>query len=235
MFELDGEIRFSLIGNSIDSINHAIDLLAYEKDVYEPSRYKRAILSISHSIELLFKERLRIIHPSLMWENVDTYPDIGSRTVSIERSFLRLQKIGGLFFGEKDEQLVKSLKRIRNTIEHYSWSIKKEEADYIVGESLSFAIFFAENHLEEEIFGYQEIRHGRLQDLMASNIHFSQAYEYRNSKEYKAKLEKATKCELCKSLLISIETQMCSKCGHYNHRSLERTANFDSFDDDIPF
>ena len=43
-------IWFDLMQNAIDSIEHAIDLLAYGDELDQSTKYKRAILSISHAI-----------------------------------------------------------------------------------------------------------------------------------------------------------------------------------------
>jgi hypothetical protein len=38
----------------------------------------------AHSIELLPKEKLRQVNPAFVWENVDKYPSLGARTVTVD-------------------------------------------------------------------------------------------------------------------------------------------------------
>lgn len=200
----------------------------------EPStKYKRAILAVAHAIELLLKERLRRIHPSLIWENVDNFPDLGAKTVSLDKAITRLKRIGGLEFSEKDEKLIRSIKRTRNAIEHYSWSIASQEAEYIIGTSLSLAIFFSETHLRHTIMGYGEVTEGMFSDLLASNPHFAQAHSYRQSEEYKKHVKSKAECAFCKSLVESNQ-EACPKCGHWNLLIGDGWLEFDP-DDDEPF
>lgn len=69
-------IEFTLVQNALDSIERAVELLAWQEVTNEGSRLKQAILLTAHATELLLKERLRRIHPSLVWENVDKYPNL---------------------------------------------------------------------------------------------------------------------------------------------------------------
>ena len=131
MVEKDGEntkIRLNLAQNAIDSINRAIELIAWQEEPDEAKRLKQAVLSVAHGVELLLKERLRLVHPSLIWENVDKYPSTSARTVGVEIAVTRLKNIGGLTFSDADILLIRSLRDTRNAIEHYSWSTTSKEA-----------------------------------------------------------------------------------------------------------
>ncbi|MBB3063289.1 hypothetical protein [Microbulbifer rhizosphaerae] len=225
------KIEFDLLSNAIDSIDHAIDLLAYDQDLDRPTVSKRAIISLAHAIELLLKERLRQIHPSLIWENVDRYPDLDARTVTAESALRRLKQIGGLDFPEKDEQLLRSIRKTRNAIEHYKWSISSEEAEYITGASLNFATGFLKEYLGKDVLGYAEREGGLLQDLMDRNRSFALSYEKRRSEGKSSKEERC--CGFCKALLKTEDCGACPKCGHWNYFGYGGFRS--SFDDDIPF
>ncbi len=77
-------VEFNLLSNAADSIDSAIELIAWGNEKVEASRLKQSIQSIAHGIELLLKERLRRVHPALLWENVDKYPSLNARTVNSE-------------------------------------------------------------------------------------------------------------------------------------------------------
>jgi len=226
------EINFNLAENAEDSIQHAIDLLAYSKEIDESSRYKRSILSISQAIELLLKERLRQIHPSLIWDNVDKFPDLDGRTVTSEKAVFRLKRIGGLEFTTHEEKLLHSLKKTRNAIEHYVWSISKNEAEYIIGSTLSFAIIFAELHLNLDLIGFEAKRDGTLSDLLSANAHFKKSYNEKLSSCGVKQAALLDACGFC-SALIGSNDGACKKCGHWNTAYYENLD--DSFDDNPPF
>ncbi len=68
-------LKFSLVENALDSLEHANDDL-------QTGDYKRVILDLAHAAELLLKERLRIIHPAFVLSNIDKYPSQHAHTVN---------------------------------------------------------------------------------------------------------------------------------------------------------
>ena len=70
------KIEFDLLTNAADSISQAIELLAWRDEADEARRLKQAVLAVAHGVELLLKERLRQVHPVLIWENVDKFPSL---------------------------------------------------------------------------------------------------------------------------------------------------------------
>jgi hypothetical protein len=60
------QIEFDLIGNAIDSLTRAVELLAFEDVRFAQARLKHAIANAAHAIELLLKERLRRVSPALL-------------------------------------------------------------------------------------------------------------------------------------------------------------------------
>ncbi len=205
------QLEFGLYANAIDSIEYAVDCLAYARDLEPEKRYKRAILAIAQGIELLLKERLYRVHPSLIWESVDRFPDISARTVGLEGAVTRLNKIGGVSIDNDDLSLVRSLKKTRNAIEHYKWSIAQQQAECLVGKTLCFAIFFARTHLEYDLMGYEKNKDGSIHDLLDSNEAFASEYDRRESLENHS--DETLQCENCNSLIHCDESQSCPKCG----------------------
>lgn len=129
-------IELNLMENAVDSLDRSIDLLAWEEEPDQARRMKQAILSVAHGIELLLKARLRLIHPSLVWENVEKYPSLSARTVSIDSAIVRLMNIGGIEFSQQDVSLIRSLRDKRNAIEHFAWSISQPRATSSLGRRL---------------------------------------------------------------------------------------------------
>ncbi len=141
-------IQFDLLSNARDSLRQAIELLAW-KDIgpTDHARLKHAITSAAHSIELLLKERLRIVHPAFVWEKTDDYPKLDKRTITVDTAISRLRAIANVEISDEDEQSLKSLRTTRNAIEHYEWKTTQKEAKIILGNAISFALAFAAEHL----------------------------------------------------------------------------------------
>ena len=131
-----------------------MDLLAWDDSGDHRKKYKQAILHVAHGIELLLKEKLRRLHPSLIWENVDKYPNLNARTVSVEQAMTRLRNIGNIEISEADSSLIRSIRNTRNAIEHFRWETTKSEAIVIVGNGLGLCAHFAKIHLGHDVFGY---------------------------------------------------------------------------------
>ena len=226
-------ISFNLLENATDSLDSAVDLLAYHNELTEPTIHKRAILAISHGIELILKERLRRVHPALVWENVDKYPNLDARTVGSETAIKRLKNIGGVKFSYDDETLLKSMRKTRNAIEHYAWSLSGDEAEVIVGASLGFVAHFMKNELDYNWFGYAERESQMLSDLMSQNRAFARSYTRREHHAKSEDQEEREKCGVCRAVIRHADDGACPKCGHWNWFWSDSYG--DAFDDDMPF
>ena len=115
-------IHFDLVNNAQDSLKHAVQLLAWP-DTIIPNRYKQAILSVFHCAELLLKERLHLINPALVWENIDKYPFLSARTVAVDKAISRLASIGNINITKKDEEALKECRNLRNAIQHFKFDM----------------------------------------------------------------------------------------------------------------
>ncbi|WGI23648.1 hypothetical protein QEN58_09790 [Halomonas alkaliantarctica] len=210
------KIEFNLLGNAIDSIESAIELLAWRDEKDDAKRLKQAVLCIAHGVELLLKERLRLVHPSLVWENVDKYPGLSARTVTVDGALGRLQKIGGLDFQKEDRHLITSLRDTRNAIEHYSWSTTKSEAEKIVGNALGFAVHFARAELKHDFFGYHTRKDDTFEVLLEENFHFAKAFRDRYEQHPNAANTVKILCDFCHAQSADPSTGACELCGHWN-------------------
>lgn len=219
------KIEFDLLANATDSITQAIELLAWKDEPDEARRLKQAVLAIAHGVELLLKERLRRVHPVLIWENVDKFPALSARTVTVDSALNRLSRIGGLKFLDEDSALITSLRDTRNAIEHYAWTTTKTEADRIVGQALGFALHFAKDELNYDFFGYGSHRDDTFDVLLESNPHFADAFRERYEISAKARGEVNYLCDYCHAITVNPATGACRLCGHWNS----------DVNDDIPF
>jgi hypothetical protein len=221
-------IQFDLLTNARDSLDRAFELIAYGDREGEARRLKQAVQSVAHAIELLLKERLRRLHPSLIWEQVDRYPNLNARTVGSELAASRLQSIGGVEFRRADLDLLRSLRATRNAIEHYAWTTTKPEADAIVGWALEFAFYFAQSELGISYLDYAAHRDGTYQDLIQANHEFKRAHEARRSNRAEEAEEAPLLCSFCRGKSVDPKTRGCRLCGHWEPKPWE-------LDEDIPF
>jgi hypothetical protein len=125
-------IQFDLLENARDSLRQAVQLLAWKDIESDHARLKHAITNAAHSIELLLKERLRQVNDAFVWENVDKFPNLAARTVTVDTAISRLKNIGGITLTDNDEKILRSLRTTRNAIEHYEWRATEKEAKVIV-------------------------------------------------------------------------------------------------------
>lgn len=219
------KIEFNILANATDSITQAIALIAWRDEPDDTRRLKQAVVAIAHGVELLLKERLRRVHPVLIWENVDKFPSLSARTVTVDAALNRLVRIGGLQLLKDDTELIASLRDTRNAIEHYAWTTTKAEADRIVGQALEFALHFAKTELSYDFFGFGTHKDGTLEDLLDSNSHFADAFQDRDKKLAREADEPKILCDYCHSLAVHPTTGACTLCGHWN----------DVGGDDLPF
>jgi len=219
------KIEFDLLQNGLDSIDRAIELIAWKDEVNDAKRLKQSILAVSHGIEQILKERLRRVHPSLIWDDVDKFPSLSARTVTVDIALSRLIKIGGLEQLLEEFDLIRALRDTRNAIEHYSWITTKAEADRIVGQALGFALHFIKNELQIDLFGYEARRDDTFSELLNSNPEFSKAFNMRYEKSSRNTGENNLICDFCNAMSVNRRTGACKLCGHWSEDLTE----------DIPF
>jgi hypothetical protein len=97
-------IQFDLLENARDSLRQAVQLLAWKDIESDHARLKHAITNAAHSIELLLKERLRQVNDAFVWENVDKFPNLAARTVTVDTAISRLKNIGGITLTDNDKK-----------------------------------------------------------------------------------------------------------------------------------
>lgn len=208
-------IRFDLLANAMDSIAYAIELLAWPDIRRDERRMKQAILSIAQGVELLLKERLRRIHPSLIFEDVDKFPSLDARTVGADRALTRLRNIDNVQIQASDQQLVRDLRRTRNAIEHAEWHTTLPEAKAIVGAALSFAVEFARSELGRDL-SYEFRRDDTWDQLLTELREFASAHARRLAVNAGAAPGSLMTCEYCQQDTLDRLERSCPVCGHWN-------------------
>jgi hypothetical protein len=203
--------RFNLVENALDSFEHAIQHLT-ATGVPSAGDFKRIIVDLSHVAELLFKEKLRRIHPAFVLSNVDKYPSTAAFTVGAEEALKRLQRIGGVEFKESDESALKTIREKRNEIEHYEFEVGDKEAGIIIGAVLVFIFRFS---LDELDLNWSE---RRLSDPGWSKLNeYAEFYKAQRDHVLSTLIDgevPTIECPMCNNDTFDIESAICLLCGH---------------------
>lgn len=106
---------------------------------------KYAVLHLSAGAELLLKERLRHEHWSLLFERPDeatleTFASGDFRSVGFASLLKRLEGVAGVAFDNNARNLLESLKRQRNRLEHFEFRGNVEATRTLVNRVASFAL-----------------------------------------------------------------------------------------------
>lgn len=206
-------LKLDLLGNAKSSLTHAVVHLT-DNNSLTIDDYKYAILDIVHSIELLFKEKLKRVHPSFMWRNVDKYPNKEAYTVTLDDAKQRLMRIAGVTFTEKHLDNIESIKKLRNEIEHYEFEIDETSAKTHIGRMLSFIFWFSNKHLDLE-WESEFKREGTWSALIDIYQFFEdhvEVVEHRMNKEDRY-VEECPECGACTYDMDADECELCSCDG----------------------
>jgi hypothetical protein len=207
-------IEFDLIGNAKDSFRQAVELLAHGEIGSDHARFKHAIVSSAHCIELMLKERLRRIHPAFIWERVESYPQLTAKTVTVDQAVLRLKSIGNVVFSADDDEVIKAVRVTRNAIEHYEWRTSEDEAKVIIGNAVSFGLAFAERELGIDLA--EQFKHDDTWTAFIDELfEFAVAHGKRMERVLAAAGTPAIPCNMCGSVTVSLGSETCYVCGHW--------------------
>ena len=217
-------IKFDLITNAKDSLRHAVQLLAWDGSPPSSATFKQAILSVAHCAELLLKERLRLIHPAFVWQNIDKYPQLDARTVSLKTAISRLESIGNVRLDPADVGALKSCRQTRNAIEHYEFEIEAKEAKVILGTVLSFIFSFSSSELKQDLD--QEFKSDDTWEMLFSELYeFAKAHGSRVAALQAARDAPLADCPQCGQTTLDLSSGSCGLCGHWS---------FDDDEGDLP-
>lgn len=204
-------VRFSLIENALDSLEHAIEHLTAEGGP-SPLDHKRVIMDVAHVVELLLKERLRMIHPSFVFEDIDKYPSSKGYTVSSSKAVTRLEKLGGIEFDESDKQALKIIRDTRNDIEHYEFQFNETTSKAVIGSVLVFIFKFSLDELGLDWSGR------RINDpkwiKLKEYASFFEAQKQFLLDSLDAEGSYTIECPVCHVELFDADVEVCLLCGY---------------------
>jgi hypothetical protein len=203
--------KFNLIENALESLEHAIAHLAEPRSL-KMSDHKRVILDLSHVAELLFKERLRMIHPAFVLSNIDKYPSKTAHTVCAAEALQRLVKIGNIEFGDEDQAALKTIREKRNEIEHYEFQISDTESRLVIGNVLVFIFKFACDEVGLDWASR------RIDDPNWAKLNeFAEFFESQRRtiiKQLQGSGLPTQDCPVCRNDTFDLESEVCVLCGH---------------------
>jgi len=138
--------KLSLFDNAIDSLNESLDLyrLAEERGA---NRYKFAVLTTCHFVELLFKHFAWQVEPKKI---VFQTKHGEQKTIGLWKCIKILQD-NQLEIDDKFLADLKWIKALRNQVEHYEFSLDVAELKAFSGKIYSSILKYAEQHHETEL------------------------------------------------------------------------------------
>lgn len=203
--------KFTLVENALDSLEHAIEHLTVNGGP-APTDYKKVIMDVAHVVELLFKERLRNIHPAFVLEDVDKFPSTKARTIAASKAEERLEKIGNIEFDEADKAALKTVRETRNEIEHYEFKFNEEESKIVVGNILTFIFNFSSCELGLN-WAQRRIEDPRWMKLNEYASFFEAQKTYLLERVENEEIE-TIECPVCFIDLFDVDAEVCLLCGH---------------------
>jgi hypothetical protein len=204
-------LKFNLIENARDSLKHAVTVLAWP-DAAHSDKFKQALLAATHAVELLLKERLHRVAPAFVWENVDKYPSLAARTVTLETALNRLEKFGVFTASESDKESLFACRNIRNAIEHFEFDVDQHEAKLLLGKTLSFLFAFARDQLELDL--EEDFKGDDTWSMLVEGYYeFAAAHGERISSTLLKTRELVAYCHRCDQETVDLVFERCALCG----------------------
>lgn len=206
--------KFTLVENALDSLEHAIEHLTVRGGP-SPADYKKVIMDVAHVVELLFKERLRNIHPAFVLEDVDKFPSTKARTIAASKAEERLEKIGNIEFDEADKAALKTVRETRNEIEHYEFKFNEDESKIVVGNILTFIFKFSSSELDLN-WSRRRIEDPRWVKLNEYASFFEAQKAYLLEMTQNEEID-TIECPICRFVLFDVDKNACLLCGHHEN------------------
>lgn len=208
--KLSKEHKFNLIENAHDSLQHAIEHMksGHENSIRD---WKFIIISLAHVVELLLKEKLRKINPTLIYENIDYKPSINSKTVGAENALTRLENFSNLRFSETDKLAIDIARKKRNQIEHFEFVITEQQAQIITGQAIAFIFRFSKEHLKLDWESKYKFDNW---EVFSENEKFYENQELEANKKIESEQLGIIECPYCCNEFFSTEYEKCLLCGY---------------------
>lgn len=202
--------NFNLIENAKESLEHAVGHLT-TKSTPSPRDLKRAVLDVTHVIELLLKERLQRIHPAFIWEDVDLYPDESKSTVNTFAAVKRLKNIAGIEITEESFTTITEARKLRNKIEHFKFKLVDKVVQTIIGRLLSFIFDFSKKQLGLD--WESEFRADGKWEILVSDYDFWKAHKLIIEKKMIDEHRDVVNCPECFALTFDLDLGECQICS----------------------
>lgn len=154
---------FTLRENAIDSLNRSFRYFLEDTT----SGLKAAVKEIISSIELFLKEKIRTLdlnpnYPVLVYDKLKIKVDhennkyilepfSNKTTITLHQAFERLLWLGAPI-SETDKNVIFSLKKIRNSLEHFSVDIPKIQVRSSYISTIGFVMHFLDKYLNIDFF-----------------------------------------------------------------------------------
>lgn len=206
-----------ILENSLDFIVKSFE----EKN--NPKLLKYALLNFTSGMELLFKSILLNEHWSLTLENVDrikqeqSYTNRDFMSVNWDNSIQRLKVFCKIDFNGVEEDL-KTLKQLRNKIQHYDCDFKSESVTMLINKLTNFLVNLLVNNFDTAKFRkkgkelFDEIQ----LSLFKSEEYYEKAKELTEKKlKDENKISINVSCNMCKEKYITEEKgyYKCNLCN----------------------
>ncbi len=146
-----GVLEFALLENGIDFIHRALECLSGKSDARD---LKYGILHLSAGIEIVFKERLRREHWSLVFCDIDKANEEALergdfKSIYLHSSLKRLHTICGIELSKEEKAILNNLRDRRNKIEHFTIEEDLESVKSITAKAVNLILNFIRIELKE--------------------------------------------------------------------------------------
>lgn len=138
-------VELSLLENAIDSLNEALAKYQDGLDGNDKA-FKFCVQHLSHFLELVLKYYVTQAHPLLIYKNPFAKEiNSESQTIGLFEA-VNFLKNEGHEIPERFESDLRWLKKLRNSIEHYKFSMTLEEVRESIGRLMSAVVEFNNTH-----------------------------------------------------------------------------------------
>lgn len=214
--------KLEVIDNALDFLETAITHLLEFQKTTSPRELKYGLLGLSAGIELLLKQRLADEHWSLVFEDLSkaSLTVLGSgdfTSVRLQDSVSRVRSVCGVEVAADHERSLLTLRRLRNKIEHFGFTVSREEGLSVAAKVWSFLLDFVHDEL---LSGFNAARVAKW-DVIRSEMQKIERFVTERSTAIENALEKAQEdglavlqCPSCLNLALVIneDSRQCHYC-----------------------
>lgn len=213
------DIKFDLLENGLDFVTSGIQHILDDKS---PTSLKYAIIHLSAGVELILKDTLRKEHWSLIFENINTanFSLLKSgefKSVDFDAILARLQNVCEIELSDKDLSILKQLRRLRNKIEHFEFSLNVPAIKSLSSKVLSILLIFINENIDLKRTSATSKEY--IEQLRSMPTKFTEYVKLRNAqiKDVIVKANKKYEIEICpicrQTTLILDDDRLCAFCG----------------------